>query len=79
MAWANRTRLALGLDSCRVDAWGSARPHEAIRSYSRSPPSGNQVDGSPLDRHAETVAKPGRLGPAQNEKPPQNFFELSRF
>ena len=27
----------------------------------------------------ETVAKPGRLGPAQNDEPMQNFVELSRF
>ena len=58
---------------------GSARPHEAIRSYSTSPPSGNQVDGSPLDWHTETLAKPGRLGPAQNDKPMRNFIELAVF
>ena len=27
----------------------------------------------------ETVAKPARLGPAQNSKPRQNFIELARF
>ena len=35
--------------------------------YSTSPPSGNQVDGLPLVCHTETVAKPGRLGPAKND------------
>ena len=30
-------------------------------------------------RNTETVAKPGRLGPAQNDEPMQNFVELSRF
>ena len=29
--------------------------------------------------HTETVAKPGRLRPAQNDKPMQNFIELTRF
>ena len=29
--------------------------------------------------HTETVAKPGRLGPAQNGEPMRNFVELSMF
>ena len=47
--------------------------------HSTSPPCGNLVDGLPHDCHTETVAKPGRLGPAQNGEPMQNFLELSRF
>ena len=42
-------------------------------------PGGNQVDGLPPARHTETVAKPGRLGPAQNDEPMQNFIELTMF
>ena len=42
-------------------------------------PGGNQVDGLPPARHTETVAKPGRLGPAQNDELTQNFIELARF
>ena len=53
--------------------------HRGRRSCSTSYPSGNQVDGSPLVASTETVAKPGRLGPAQNDEPMQNFVELSRF
>ena len=34
--------------------------------HSTSPPSGNQVDGSPLDCHTKTIAKLARLGPAKN-------------
>ena len=56
----------------RQDNWGMER-------HSTSPPCGNLVDGLPHACHAETVAKPGRLGPAQNDKPMQNFLELSRF
>ena len=41
--------------------------------HSTSPLCGNLVDGLPHDCHTETVAKPGRLGPAQNDKlPPKN-------
>ena len=40
---------------------------------------GNLVDGLPHDFLTETVAKPGRLGPAQNDKPMLNFFDLERF
>ena len=29
--------------------------------------------------NTETIAKPGRLGPAQNGKPMRKFVELSRF
>ena len=47
--------------------------------HSTSPPCGNLVDGLPHDCHTETVAKPGRLGPAQNGKPMQNFIELTMF
>ena len=44
-----------------------------MEGHSTSPPCGNLVDGLPHDCHTETVAKPGRLGPAQNGKlPPQN-------
>ena len=38
--------------------------------HSTSPPCGNQVDGLPHDCHTETVAKPGRLGPAKNGTTP---------
>ena len=34
---------------------------------------GNQVDGLPLASSTETVAKPGRLGPAQNDKLTEKF------
>ena len=48
--------------------------------HSTSPPCGNLVDGLPHDCHnTETVAKPGRLGPAQNGKPMRNFIELTMF
>ena len=42
-------------------------------------PGGNPVDGLPPARHTETVAQPGRLGPAQNGEPMQNFIELTMF
>ena len=35
--------------------------------HSTSPPCGNFADGLPRDCHTETVAKPARLGPAQND------------
>ena len=44
-----------------------------------SPPCGNLVDGLPHDCHTETVAKPGRLGPAQNDEVRENLVELSMF
>ena len=51
--------------------------------YMRRPalrvPGGNLVDGLPPARHTEAVAKPGRLGPAQNDEPMQNLFELTMF
>ena len=64
-------RIALGgrLKGMPIGVWG----------HSTSPLSGNQVDRLPLDCHTETVAKPDRLGPAQNDKPMQHFVELSRF
>ena len=43
------------------------------------PPGGNQVDGLPPAPSAETVAKPGRLWPAQNDESMQNFIELTMF
>ena len=50
-----------------------------MERHSTSPPCGNLVNGLPHDCHTETVAKPGRLGAAQNGKLMQNFVELSRF
>ena len=51
-----------------------------LRRHSTSPPCGNLVDGLPHDCHnTETVAKPGRLGPAQNDELMQNFIELTIF
>ena len=50
-----------------------------MKRQSTSPPCGNLVDGLPHDCHTETVAKPGRLGPAQNDEPMQNFVELTLF
>ena len=47
--------------------------------HSTSPPCGNQVDGLPHDVHTETVAKPGRLGPAQKGKLMHFFIELTMF
>ena len=47
--------------------------------HSTSPPCGNLVDGLPHDCHTETVAKPGRLGPAQNDELRENLVELSMF
>ena len=45
---------------------GSARPHEAVRNSSTSPPSGNQVDGSPLESHLyRTVVNGRHPGPAK--------------
>jgi hypothetical protein len=46
---------------------------------STSPSCGNLVDGLPHDCHTETVAKPGRLGLAQNGKLMENFIELTSF
>ena len=45
-----------------------------MKRHSTSPPCGNLVDGLPHDCHnTETVAKPGRLTPAQNDElPTQN-------
>ena len=53
----------------------------AVRAceHSTSPPRRNQVDGLPRVCHTETVAKPGRLGSAQNDEPMQHFVELTRF
>ena len=42
-------------------------------------PGGNPVDGLPPARHTETVAKPDRLGPAQNDKPMQKNIKLTMF
>ena len=44
-----------------------------------SAPCGNLVDGLPHACHTETMAKPGRLGPAQNDEPMQNFVEITMF
>ena len=41
-----------------------------MKRHSTSPPCGNLVDGLPHDCHTETVAKPARLGPAQNDETP---------
>ena len=46
---------------------------------STSPPCGNLVDGLPHDFHTKTVAKPGRLGPAQKGKLMDFLNELSMF
>ena len=49
-------------------------------SSSTSAAGGNQVDGlPPVWNNTETVAKPGRLGLAQNDEPMQNFVDLSSF
>ena len=50
-----------------------------MRRHSTSPPCGNLVDGLPHDCHTETMAKPGRLGPAQNGELMENFIELTMF
>ena len=51
-----------------------------MAGHSTSPPCGNLVDGLPHDCHnTETVAKLGRLGPAQNDEPMQNIIELTMF
>ena len=50
-----------------------------MKRHSTSPPCGNLVDGLPHDCHTETVAKPGRLGPAQKGKLMDFFNELSMF
>ena len=50
-----------------------------MMGHSTSPPCGNLVDGLPHDCHTETVAKPGRLRPTQNDKPLQKLVELTRF
>ena len=48
--------------------------------HSTSPPCGNLVDGLPHDCHnTKTVAKPDRLGPAQNGKLMPKNIELSMF
>ena len=36
-------------------------------------------DGLPHDCRTETVAKPARLGPAENDKPTENLVESSMF
>ena len=41
-----------------------------LKRQSTSPLCGNQVDGLPHDVHTETVAKPGRQGPAKNDDTP---------
>ena len=41
-----------------------------LKKHSTSPPCGNLADGLPHDCHTETVAKPGRLGPAKNGNTP---------
>ena len=50
-----------------------------MKRHSTSPPCGNLVDGLPHDCHTETVAKPGRLGPAQNGKLMEFFIEFTLF
>ena len=50
-----------------------------MKKRSTSPPCGNLVDGLPRDCHTKTIAKPARVGPAENGKLMENFFELSRF
>ena len=50
-----------------------------LRRHSTSPPCRNLVDGLPHDCHTETLAKPGRLGPAKNSKLMENFIELTTF
>ena len=50
-----------------------------MAKHSTSPSCGNLVDGLPHDCHTETVAKPGRLGPAQNGELTRNFIELTMF
>ena len=50
-----------------------------MERHSTSPPCGNLVDGLPHDCHRETVAKPGRLGPAQNGKPMQKMSSYQGF
>ena len=51
-----------------------------MERHSTSPPCGNLVDGLPHDCHnTETVAKPGRLGPAQNDEPMHFLIELTIF
>ena len=48
--------------------------------HSTSSPCGNLVDSLPHDCHnTETVAKPGRLGPAQYDEPMHFFIELNMF
>ena len=50
-----------------------------MEKHSTSAPCGNLVDGLPHDCYTETVAKPARLGPAQNDKPMHFFIELTVF
>ena len=50
-----------------------------MKGHSTSPPCGNLVDRLPHACHTKTMAKPVRLGLAQNGKPMQNFLELSMF
>ena len=50
-----------------------------MKKHSTSPPCGNLVDGLPHDCHTETVAKPARLGPAENDETLENFIELLIF
>ena len=47
--------------------------------HSTSPPCGNLVDGLPHACHGETMAKPGRLRPAQNDEPMETFVEIIMF
>ena len=43
---------------------------------STSAPSGNQVDGLPLDCHTETIAKLDRVEPAKNDTRPPEFSRV---
>ena len=47
-----------------------------MKRHSTSPPCGNLVDDLPHACHTETVAKPDRLGPAQNGEPMQHFVRV---
>ena len=50
-----------------------------MKKLSTSSLCGNLVDRLPYACHTEIVAKPGRFGPAQNDKPMQKLFELTMF
>ena len=41
-------------------------------------PGGNPVDGSPPARQTETMAKPARLGAAENDKPVTAFGRVGK-